>query len=137
MANLIDDGDAEILRVLETLPINEIHLDWVKLMVGAWNEANQKVKARTDCNLTVSNQHEVANALLLADSRSCKVGNPNARKMGWRHSRVDRIEGWLMSANACLWKLDFQGFERNCEWIESNYRKSTVYEALRKLYGKV
>jgi len=129
MSKIMDNEGDEILRVLETLPLNWITLDWVKLMVGAWNEATSKVRARCDCGLTVSDQHEIANALLLADKRSCC----KERRMGGRDSRITRIRSRLECANESLWKLDFSGFQRQCEQIEECYRKSTVYEALRTI----
>lgn len=53
--------------------------------------------------------------------------------LGGRKSRIANIQRQLALANEHLWKLDFQGFFAWCERIDGEYKKSTVYEALREL----
>ena len=96
------------------------------------------VEGRLVTSIASIPRRDLVNAILLAYGRDVKRhvysdGTPSDTSLGGRKSRVRDIRGKLALANEHLWKLDFRGFFAWCERIEGEYRKSTIYETLRKL----
>jgi hypothetical protein len=129
----MDAEEKQILDTLDTLPMNITREKWVKMMVAAWNEADRRSEERCQAGLIVRDVKILADAISLADKRYTISQYEGPKPMGGRHSRVEAIQRKLAIAMEYFWKLEFHEFEEYCNWIESGYRKSTVYEALRKL----
>jgi len=131
----MDAEEKTILEALEQLPLLQRanKLEWVQLMVAAWNDADKRSNKRCQVGLIIDDPKMIADAISLAEKRySLLQSSERKYRMGGRHSRIQKIHVDLEIAMEHFWKFEFSAFLQSCEIIEMKYRPSTVREALRK-----